>query len=106
MSAPDTNAMEQARQHRAPIVAMLGVVLFALTLFFGLKAYYFDQADDSMAPRIVQPDPSAVLKRPEPVRAPEASLGHKPDTTPAEAYGSVRRQSDGAGQAAGAAADE
>lgn len=88
MSAPGTNVEQQARRHRATLAGLVLVVLFALAMFLGHKAYLTQGADAGSEAQ--GPNPSAVLKSPEAVRAPEAGVGQKPDTNPAESHTSRR----------------
>jgi hypothetical protein len=39
MSAPDTNTEKNKAAHKTPIVGMIGMVVFALLLLFGLVAW-------------------------------------------------------------------
>ncbi len=45
MSAPDTNIEKQTKRHKAPLVGMGSVVVFAGILFIGLLYWTFSQAD-------------------------------------------------------------
>lgn len=63
MSAPDTNIKKQERRHKAPLLGMKGVVVFAALCLIALVFYTVLQTDDAGTEAVIEGDtPEATVE--------------------------------------------
>jgi len=84
MSAPDTNIEKQERDHKAPLLGIRGVVIFAVALLLGLLAwlaYNGNEPGEAEGAAPVAPSVDTTVTQDNPVELPSQSVT---ETLPAE----------------------
>jgi len=58
MSAPDTNVEKQKERHKAPLLGMKGVIVFAALMLIGLVFYTVLQSDEAETEAVIESTPT------------------------------------------------
>ena len=66
MSAPDTNTEKQERRHKAPLMGLKGVVVFAALALIGLVFYTVLQTEDDGVETLIESTPTVDVTDPSP----------------------------------------